>query len=272
MVKIFTMVKGENDIVKDWVMYHGNLFGYTNLYVIDNMSRDGTYESLVELKNQYGIHIYRSNDYKKKGDYMTYFIQTYCKNEYAFPIDIDEFIVLYNKNNNTISCDNETIYKYIKQLPPSNAYKMNYIFSKILIENGYKRVVDVTFGRYEDRKSHAKTFFKSNLFKGTIDHGNHYNTNDYYLTNFCLIHYHCRNLDQMKKKIYNNVSGLGYPVFNLNALNNIIAKNSIIPGNHHIRNQIKVLKNKYNIPIEPRLLNDICLNPISKKILSIDVI
>ena len=56
MVKVFTMVKGEDDIVKDWVLYHGNLFGYKNLYVIDNLSRDGTYEILVELKKQYGIN------------------------------------------------------------------------------------------------------------------------------------------------------------------------------------------------------------------------
>ena len=30
------------------------------------------------------------------------------------------------------------------------------------------------------------------------------------MTNLCLIHYHCRNLEQMKKKSYNNVKGLGY--------------------------------------------------------------
>jgi len=270
MVKVFTMVKGENDIVKDWVLYHGNLFGYKNLYVIDNMSRDGTYETLVDLKQKYGINIFRCKDYKKKGDYMTYFIKTCCKNEYAFPVDIDEFIVYYNKNNNTISCDNETIYKYMQILPLSNAYKMNYIFSKNLVSSGYERAaVQTEFGKYIDYGPHAKTFFHSRLFKGKIDHGNHYHTNDYYMTNFCLIHYHCRNLDQMKKKIYNNVIGLGYPPFNLNELKNILIKNPSIEGFHHIKNQIEVLENNYSIENHTLLESDISLKPISEKILSI---
>ena len=57
MVKIFTMVKGENDIVRDWVKYHGKIFGYDNLFVIDNMSRDGTFEILNEFRGK--IHIFR---------------------------------------------------------------------------------------------------------------------------------------------------------------------------------------------------------------------
>ena len=56
MVKIFTMVKGESDIVEDWVLYHGSIFGYKNIYVIDNYSRDGTYEILLKLKNTYNIN------------------------------------------------------------------------------------------------------------------------------------------------------------------------------------------------------------------------
>lgn len=270
MVKIFTMVKGEIDIVKDWVLYHGTIFGYKNLYVIDNMSRDGTYETLLNLKNKYNIHVFRTNDYKKKGNYMTYLIKTCCKNEYAFPIDIDEFIVYYDKNNNQIICDNETIYTYIKTLPASNAYKMNYIFSKNLVSEGYERAaINAEFGTYIDYGSSAKTFFHSRLFKGNIDHGNHYHTNNYYLTNFCLVHYHCRNLDQMKKKIYNNLVGLGYSPFNLNELKNILIKNPSIQGSHHIKNQIEVLENKYSIHKDTLLQSDISLKPISNKILSI---
>ena len=270
MVKIFTMVKGENDIVKDWVMYHGNLFGYKNLYIIDNLSRDGTYETLASLKNQYGINIYRSDDYKKKGDYMTFLIKKFCNDEYAFPIDIDEFIVLYDKNNNVIFCDNESIYNYIKTLPPSNAYKMNYIYSKILLSSGYERAaIDSEIGTYTDCGSRAKTFFHSLLFKDKIDHGNHYHTNNYYLTNFCLVHYHYRNLDQMKKKVFNNVVGLGYTPFNLTNLKKIIQINPSIDGFHHINNQIQILENNFKIPIDTILPNDISLKPVSNKLLSI---
>ena len=34
MIKLFTMVKDENDIVEDWILYHGTIFGYDNLYIV----------------------------------------------------------------------------------------------------------------------------------------------------------------------------------------------------------------------------------------------
>jgi len=43
------MVKDEVDIIDDWVIYHGSMFGFPNIFVIDNFSSDGTYEKLLEL-------------------------------------------------------------------------------------------------------------------------------------------------------------------------------------------------------------------------------
>ena len=51
MVKLFTIVKDEVVIVKDWIIYHGSLFGWNNIYIIDNYSTDGTYETIMDLKN-----------------------------------------------------------------------------------------------------------------------------------------------------------------------------------------------------------------------------
>ena len=45
-VKLFTMVKDEVDIIEYWIMYHGKLFGYENLFIVDNMSTDGTFEKI----------------------------------------------------------------------------------------------------------------------------------------------------------------------------------------------------------------------------------
>ena len=75
MVKIFTMVKDEVDIVREWIIYHGDIFGYSNLYIIDNYSSDGTWELLQEYKNT--IHIYRLPNYNLKGKYMTLLIQKF---------------------------------------------------------------------------------------------------------------------------------------------------------------------------------------------------
>ncbi len=47
---IATMVKDEDDIVKEWVEYHGKIFGFTNLYIVDNYSSDKTFTILQKLK------------------------------------------------------------------------------------------------------------------------------------------------------------------------------------------------------------------------------
>jgi hypothetical protein len=269
-MKVFTIVKGEVDIVEDWVIYHGHLFGFENIFVIDNLSLDGTYEKLLHLKQKYGINITRLNDYKKKGEYMTNLLRTFSKNEFGFPIDIDEFIVYYDKQNNTISCDKSKILNYIVNLrmnfPKKGIFKMNYIQSKIFNEEGYERAaVDCKYGEYDDRGNHAKTFFYSRNFNGTIDHGNHYPCNDYVLTRLCLIHFHERNLEQMKKKIYNNIKGLGYPPFNLAVLKSYEGDRSKA-GFHHITNQVAVLENRYNIGKSLKNENDISLEPLNSLI------
>jgi hypothetical protein len=132
MVKVFTMVKGEIDIVKQWVLYHGILFGFNNLYIIDNYSLDGTYQLLLNLKKKYNINLLKLPDYSKKGEYMTKLIKNFAINELAFPIDIDEFIVYYDKPTNTINYHKNVIFNYLKSLPNCPVFKMNYIQAKTM--------------------------------------------------------------------------------------------------------------------------------------------
>ena len=33
MIKLFTMVRDEVDIIEDWILYHGTLFGFENLFL-----------------------------------------------------------------------------------------------------------------------------------------------------------------------------------------------------------------------------------------------
>jgi hypothetical protein len=268
-MKVFTMVKGEVDIVKDWVLYHGEMFGYSNLYIIDNYSRDGTWETLVNLKKQYNINIMRLPDYKKKGDYMTILLRTIGRGQMVFPIDIDEFIVHYNEKNNTISCDKDSIIKHIISLKFRSLpfYKMNYIQAKNFSPHGYDRAtIDVKYGKYDNRGGHAKTFFNSGLFKGVIDHGNHYMSHNYVLSELCLVHFHQRNLDQIKKKVFNNVKGLGYPPFDLQGLRQLRARGHQIAGFHHIEKQIAILEKRFTLDMDKKEANDISLNPLNELI------
>jgi hypothetical protein len=63
------------------------MFGFNNIYIIDNYSTDGTYEKIMSLKEDTPINVFRETDYKLKGNYMTDLIKKYCKNEkYRFTI------------------------------------------------------------------------------------------------------------------------------------------------------------------------------------------
>jgi hypothetical protein len=273
VVKIFTMVKNEADIVRDWIIYHGSIFGFNNIHVIDNYSTDGTYEI---INDEFGnlINYSREPNYRRKGELMTELMNNHCTNshDYAFPIDIDEFIVYYDKfdNNFSVSVDKNLILSHINNLPPSRVYKANYINPIFTDENGYNRAtVEIDYGSYDDRGGFAKSFVNKQYFNDSFDHGNHLNTNDYHLTNICLLHYQYRNLNQVKEKTYNNIIGLGYHN-NLEYLRNEIDRNACCEGHHHVSIQIDILNNNYTFPVLN--INDfpdkIDITPFKNRILS----
>ena len=278
MIKLFTMVKDEVDIVEDWILYHGNLFGFDNLYIVDNMSTDGTYEVILNYIKK-GVKLSRHPNYLEKGNIMKQLI-TNNKSIIAFPLDIDEFIVYYDKHNNRISTD--SIIPYLHNLIQSNnnnnnsmimnmhttaLYKCDYIHSKITnaSKHGYKRAtLESKWGGYDHNREKimAKSFFDTRYWNGEIDHGNHCNyTNHFSMSNICLVHYHSRNYEQHKKKVINNVSGLGYDANNLDALKGLGKQ---CGGAHHVGHMIRILEGKYSINTNERKeTTDIDLSPIS---------
>lgn len=251
MIKLFTMVKDECDIIRDWILYHGYIFGFENLFIIDNISSDGTFEIINEYAEK-GVKIYRESDYKDKGNFMKRLIDGNCaNNDIAFPIDIDEFIVYHERGSKEVNCDKALINDYINGLGDvGRIYKANYILNMITHEGGYQRAFcENKYGIYNDYGNHAKSFFRVDLYNGDIDHGNHIcDKNGYFMSNICLVHFHCRNLEQMKKKVINNVIGLGYPN-DLHSLRELINNNPNCQGNHHVRHQISILEGNYKIDV-----------------------
>jgi len=267
IIKLFTMVKDEVDIIKEWILFHGELFGYENIYIIDNYSTDGTYEIIKEYKEK--INIFREINYLQKGVFMKKLIDNFCdSSDIAFPIDIDEFIVYYD---NKIIVDKKTINDYINNLPDAYVYKANYI-STVITDNTYygydNAVLECKYGNYDNYGQNAKTFFKLKNYNRNIDHGNHIRTDNFFLTNICLVHYHLRNITQIKTKIYNNVIGLGYPN-NLIKLKQILHNNNNCCGNHHIKNYIHILENTFFLHTSTYNSNMIELSPLSKFILKL---
>jgi hypothetical protein len=275
-IKLFTMVKNEVDVVVDWVFYHGSIFGYSNLYLIDNYSDDGTYEKLVKFK-PLGVNLSRKKYYTQKGRYMTLYYKNYCEPEdFTYPLDIDEFIVYYDKASKKISVDKTIILNYFETLPNARVYKTEYIQAAPNqdFKEGFNRAVaECKWGFYDSSYNidSKKSFFKKKLFDGDIDHGNHIPTKNYYVTDLCLVHFHGRNLQQMKKKIYCNVSGFGYPANNSNELKKLLEHSPNCAANHHIFQQIRVLENTYALSCHSYDENSIDLTPLNNFVKKINV-
>ena len=73
---------------------------------------------------------------------------------------------------------------------------------------------------------------------------------------------------QMKKKIYNNLKGLGYEPLNLNKLKELSHNNSL-PGYHHILKQIRVLENTFSLSNSNINSTDIDLSPLNHFIINL---
>lgn len=249
---VATMVKDELDIIEYWLRYYGKIFGYKNLLVIDNFSTDGTFEICKRYVSK-GVRLYREKDYKLKGELMTY-IKDNLVFDFFFPVDIDEFIVHIDSNNklsiqNIIECfnrlkKNEKIYK-LKYINPLKTMENDLFLKKF------------NYGVIHDLKNLNKSFLGNySLVKDIkIDMGNHINVSNYYQTNLYLVHYTNRESKQFKKKIFNNVKGLGYKV-DIDALNKIIELNPDAPGNHHILKCVRLLKDESN-NFEPEITKNI---------------
>lgn len=251
------MVKDEVDIVEDWLLYHGYIFGFTNLYVIDNYSNDGTYEILQKYQKSKNIFLIREAYYTRKGDYMRHLIKDRIGRNYdiAYPLDIDEFIVLYDRETRKINITNIRV--YLHNLPNNYTnYKTNYIYSTISSNDnyGYKIATqECQYGIYADYNILAKTFFNNRTWNGIIDHGNHFPNKNYLLTDLCLLHFHCRNIEQIKKKTINNVVGLGYDIHNLPDITARV-------GEHHIKRLREMNENRFNLDTNYIKTNEsICL-------------
>jgi hypothetical protein len=240
---VATMVKDEDDIIRDWIEYYGTLFSFENIYIIDNMSTDNTFKICQEYVKK-GLHLERKPDYKKKGEYMTHYKNTIpC--DIFIPVDIDEFIIYLNKKDKKVEYEKTLPYlKNIKtKFPNKTLFKMPYVMP-IRTNNKERLLKQFTHGSANNICNMSKTLLvnSADFKKINIDHGNHINTNNFQETELCLVHFHRRLNEHMRKKIINNVLGLGYKM-DIEFLTNLLIKNPKTGGFHHVKHALDLLKN-----------------------------
>lgn len=134
MLKIFLMTKNEFELLEDWLRYHGYLFGYQNIYVIDGSDE----ERVIEIYQRYeklGLNVFYS---KAKLDglasELTQLMQVHKgKNNFLIKLDTDEFLA-YSKQFKVRSSD--SIESPLRRDYSSD--KMKHRISKFLLSYAHK--------------------------------------------------------------------------------------------------------------------------------------
>lgn len=250
---IATMVKDEDDIIEIWINYHGNIFGYDNLHIYDNYSTDDTFKICEKYRDK-GVKLYRARKYKWKGYYMTKIMkENNC--DIFIPLDVDEFIVLFDEHKKEINCkDIQSYFNKINLLFPDKIFlKCSYLIPLVTDPND-SSINKFTNSFLNERHGNLrKTIIlkNDNIEKNfVLDHGNHLPNVDFSICDICYIHFHFRSNQQTLKKVYNNLNGLGYKT----DLESLIeyAKDQNSMGVHHINKLIKYLSNEGH-SFEPKI-------------------
>jgi hypothetical protein len=264
-VAIICMQKDEDDILREWILYHAHVFGLNNLFIIDHNSGPKSLKILAEFR-PLGLNVFTHlegyTDYSRKGDYICDLIQQ-LKHRYtvAIPLDLDEFIGVCDGITNQIQTIKDCIWTELSSLPLYGRYAFAYYLTSRNTELLYPNpIIDIihfdridmsnhpiTCGHNGSTGNYNKKFFLTNTLLG-LDHGHHLGTveglqqGDVYATNLVLFHFHFRGIRKLLQKCRNDMMGLGV-VKNPNdikELKSLIDKG--IPGSHNIATYLRYLE------------------------------
>jgi hypothetical protein len=173
LAKIFCFTKDEHKLMKYWLPYHGNLFGYENIYLCDHGSSKPTLDVYEKYKKK-GIHIKDCSNVKfiMKWKILSRWMREFqTQTSWLIPLDSDEFIVSMDGKN--ISTDPTQIKNYLGNLVIHNRKYKFQNFVGVPEQYEYKEpLLEIeAFFNNSDGNS-KKSFFPGKYFVHT-DQGNH---------------------------------------------------------------------------------------------------
>ena len=209
-MQVYIMTKNEWPLIKSTVLYHGTVFGFGNLYVID-ASTDPVVLSFLDTANkQLGVNvIYSKSDLNTVNTEINMLINREKRYaDFLIKVDTDEIIVHYDKTTNKISTDPTIIRDYLKQLPYDGArLKIGYQCFATVFPNCSDSDNTFITARHTSPMGPTtfKTFFASVSF-GEIDLGGHigevyapFNNSVLHYTDLSIVHYHYQCFDRIMR-------------------------------------------------------------------------
>ena len=121
VIKLILLTKDEWPMLKSWVLYHGNLVGYNNLYIISGCTEYKPLQFLAQVKH---IHptiniLYTQAGLDKLNKYIqSIFTQLRYSTDLITKFDTDEFISLYCHNSSYFQHSSTDLNKYLTYTLP----------------------------------------------------------------------------------------------------------------------------------------------------------
>ena len=126
VARLFTFVKDESYLLGTWIPYHGSLFGFDNLYVVDQGSTDGSH-ALYEKFRARGLRVHRTRlDIRHRAPVLTRLMRRHRHEaRVLISLDADEFVCL--DKDGRVHVDKADILQTIAGLPTDVfKYRMGY--------------------------------------------------------------------------------------------------------------------------------------------------
>lgn len=271
IAKVFTVTKNEYDLIEDFIVYHGHIFGYENIIIMDNGS---TNSSVIDVYNRYsskGVEILYTTGYdgNKQGIHFTNAMRCFKDScDFLIGLDTDCFFTV------DMQCDRDTIHSYLRSLPKNaDIFRMN----RFLLS-----VVDPSSSNYENyklkRPTDCLTFVKRNGYAGiplmhhcfyrasnfiSTENGNHNGvttTNTPYVCEEVVyIHYHDTGRGRTIQRCREIMIGYGFITDGLTRQKELSRMLSIRDGTgiHRQRQYIRFLQDPAKFFIEDPIPSDV---------------
>jgi len=252
-VKIVLMTKNERYLIKSWIKYHGEIFGYENLYIIDDSTDVDIlkyYQSISHLPIKFYINDINSNlnTLTLKINEIMNSIKNEC--DFMIKLDTDEFIGVYDIHTNDIFIDKEKVRNSFNNLVINGyAYKCGYTMESYPTSHKNNPLDYVYF--CNPHETNFKTFFYSNTFLH-IDLGSHngavispyQNDNKENKTDIMIVHYHYQSFQSYINNCKQAVVSHGYIHPNDTKevqIQKLSITNHYAPSHHKINKYLKYL-------------------------------
>lgn len=225
LVKVVCLTYNEYDILEDFLLYYGYLFGYENIILIDNQSTDPRVLDIYQQYKQKGVTIeHDATTMGLQGSIMTRYLHKYKDTcELLLPIDTDEFLFdSHSYKNRTNAIDREKILYTLQNIPKDCTILQVSNYLQSIPDKNHPQFKNQKHTRpareivhFADTYHHiCKLFFRSDAFVCVGD-GQHSGSVSYgYQAIVPLGFYHCH--DVGNRRVIEKARALLHAVYNLN--------------------------------------------------------